>query len=176
LDCEVCGDVIFGKGVNVLIDGAKLIVCGRCASGATIVRTPARPAAAVMERKTSKTSRILPQTPRRRFATSAHTPTVPDGGELVEDYGQKIRKARQAMQLSQEEFSQRIAEKVSVLQKIEAERLVPDDSLVRKLEHALKIHLIQKTLEASSTEDKFKRPLELTLGDVAVMQKKRGEK
>jgi putative transcription factor len=176
LDCEVCGDVIFGKGVSVLIDGAKLIVCGRCASGAEIVKTPARPATAAVKKNTPKTSRTLPQTARKRFATSVHTPTVPDSGELVENYGQQIRKARQAMQLSQEEFSQRIAEKVSVLQKIEAERLVPDDSLVRKLEHALKIHLIQKTLEESSTEEKFKRPLELTLGDVAVMQKKRGEK
>jgi len=176
LDCEVCGDVIFGKGVNVLIDGAKLVVCGRCASGATVVKTPVRPAPAAVERKTSKTSRILPQAPRRRSAAGARTPTVPDGGELVEDYGQQIRKARQALQLSQEQFSQRIAEKVSVLQKIEAERLVPDDSLVRKLEHALKIHLIQKTMEVSSTEEKFRRPLELTLGDVAVMQKKRGEK
>jgi putative transcription factor len=176
LDCEVCGDVILGKGANVLIDGAKLIVCRRCASGATIVKTPARPPTAAVEKKALKTSRILPQAPRKRFATGAQNPTVSDGGELVENYGQKIRKARQAMQLSQEEFSQRIAEKVSVLQKIEADKLVPDDSLVRKLEHALKIHLIQKTLEASSTEEKFKRPLELTLGDVAVMQKKRGGK
>ena len=180
MDCEVCGDVIFGRGVNVVIDGAKLIVCGRCASGATIVKTPVRPTAGsatkAMERKAPRTLKTLPQAQRRKFAPNVRTPTVPDGGELVENYGQQIRKARQALQLSQEEFSRKIAEKVSVLQKIEAGRLVPSDSLVHKLEHALKIHLVQKTLEASSTEEKFSRPLELTLGDVAVMQKKSSEK
>ncbi len=148
-------------------------------SGATIVKTPVRPTAGsatkAMERKAPRT-KALPQAPRRRFAPNVRTPTVPDGGELVEDYGQQIRKARQALQLSQEEFSRKIAEKVSVLQKIEAGRLVPSDSLVHKLEHALKIHLVQKTLETSSTEKKFSRPLELTLGDVAVMQKKSSEK
>ena len=179
MDCEVCGEVILGKGVDVLIDGARLIVCRRCASGATVARAWARstntPASKTVEKKILTQSKTLHQASRKRFASRSRV--VPEGRELVENYGQQIRKARQEMRVSQEEFSRKIAEKVSVLQKIEAGKLVPEDSLVRKLEHALKIHLVHKVSEKSSAEQKFSPPLELTLGDVAVMQqKKSGEK
>ena len=93
----------------------------------------------------------------------------------MDNYGQVIRKAREVMQLSQEDLCRKIAEKVSVLQKIESWRLVPDDSLVRKLEYALKVRLLQPASKTPSTEEKFSRPMELTLGDVAVMQQRRGE-
>jgi len=102
-------------------------------------------------------------------------PTVPEDVELIDDYGQVIRKARQAMQLNQEDLCRKIAEKVSVLQKIESGRLVPDDSLVKKLEHALKIQLLQPPTKTPIKDDKFTRPMELTLGDIAIMQKKREE-
>ena len=93
----------------------------------------------------------------------------------MDNYGQVIRKARQAMHISQEDLCRKIAEKVSVLQKIESGRFIPDDSLVKKLEHALKIQLLQPPTAAPPAEKKFSRPMELTLGDVAVMQKRRGE-
>jgi putative transcription factor len=93
----------------------------------------------------------------------------------VDNYSQVIRKARETMQLSQEDLCRKIAEKVSVLQKIESGRFVPDDSLVKKLEYALRIQLLQPSSKAPPAEEKFSRPMELTLGDVAVMQKKRGE-
>jgi putative transcription factor len=79
------------------------------------------------------------------------------------------------MQLSQEDLCRKIAEKVSVLQKIESGRFVPDDSLVKKLEYALRIQLLRPSSKTPPAEEKFSRPMELTLGDVAVMQKKRGE-
>ena len=52
---------------------------------------------------------------------------------------------------------------------------VPDDSLVRKLEHALKIRLLQPASKMPGTEERFSHPMELTLGDIAVMQKSREE-
>ena len=171
MDCEVCGNPIFGRGIKVLIDEAELVVCGECASGATLVKPRARPAPLPSSmRKTPQVNRPQPQVHRRQPA-----PMVPEGGELVDDYGQLIRKARQAMQLSQEDLCRKIAEKVSVLQKIESGRFVPDDTLVRKLEHALKIQLFQEPSKAPPAEEKFSRRMELTLGDVAVMQKRRGE-
>ncbi len=80
------------------------------------------------------------------------------------------------MNLSQEELSRKIAERVSVLQKIETGKLVPSDSLVGKLEHTLKIRLTETKEQVPPAKEKFGRPMELTLGDVAVMQKKHGEK
>lgn len=172
MDCEVCGNPIFGRGIRVLIDGAELVVCGRCASGATAVKT-SRPAASTTPRRSTPSAprpRSPPQVRRR-----PSVPTVPEDVELIDDYGQVIRKARQAMQLNQEDLCRKIAEKVSVLQKIESGRLVPDDSLVKKLEHALKIQLLQPPTKTPIKDDKFTRPMELTLGDIAIMQKKREE-
>ena len=171
MDCEVCGDPIFGKATKVLIDGAELVVCGRCASGAVVVKPTSRPKNFTPVRKTSQAP--SPQTQTRRRPSE---PTVPEGGGLVDDPGQVIRKARQAMQLSQEDLCRKIAERVSVLQKIESGRLVPDDVLARKLEHALRIRLIRAPTKALPTDEKFSHPMELTLGDVAVMQKKRGDR
>ncbi len=171
MDCEVCGNQIFGKTTKVLIDGAELVVCGRCASGATVVKLTSRPKIFTSVEKTSQAPGPQAQTRRRQSA-----PTVPEGGELVDDHGQVIRKARQAMQLSQEDLCRKIAERVSVLQKIESGRLVPDDTLARKLEHALRIQLIKAPTKTPPAEEKFSHPMELTLGDVAVMQKKRGDK
>jgi len=99
---------------------------------------------------------------------------MPEGRELVEDYGQVIRRAREALQLSQEDLGRKIGEKNSVLQKIEGGRLVPPEVLVQKLERALKIRLVQEASEVPM-DGKAVHPEELTLGDVAVMRKKRGE-
>jgi len=172
LDCEVCGEPIFGRGIKVLIDGAELIVCGRCASRATVAKAPKPASFTPPTKSTPSPSRPRPQPQTRRLPPA---PTVPEGVELVDNYGQVVRKARQAMQLSQEDLCRKIAEKVSVLHKIESGRFVPDDSLVKKLEYALKIQLLQPSSKAPPAEEKFSRPTELTLGDVAVMQKKRGE-
>ena len=172
MDCEVCGEPIFGRGIKVLIDGAELVVCGRCASRATVVKAP-KPVPFTQPTKSAPSSPRPRTQPQTRRIPSA--PTVPEGVELVDDYGQVVRKARQAMQLSQEDLCRKIAEKVSVLQKIESGRFVPDDALAKKLEYSLKIQLRQPSAKVPPAEEKFIRPMELTLGDVAVMQKKRGE-
>jgi len=92
----------------------------------------------------------------------------------VQDYGQVIRKAREALQLSQEDLGRKIAEKTSVLQKLEGGRLVPPEALVQKLERTLKIKLEQAETDMP-VDGKGAQPKELTLGDIAVMRKKRGE-
>ncbi len=171
MDCEVCGDQIFGKTTKVLIDGAELVVCGRCASGDKTVKLTSKPKIFTPVQKTSQA--LGPQTQTRRKPSA---PTFPEGGELVDNYGQVIRKARQAMRISQEDLCRKIAERVSVLQKIESGKLVPDNTLARKLEHALRIQLIKAPAKTPPVEEKFSHPMELTLGDVAVMQKKRGDR
>jgi len=78
------------------------------------------------------------------------------------------------MQLSQEDLGRKIAEKTSVLQKLEGGRLVPPEALLQKLERTLKIKLVQAATDIPA-DGKAAQPEELTLGDIAVMRKKRGE-
>ena len=171
MDCEVCGSLIFGNGYHITIDGAELVVCRECS---TLKTSPSRPRPDALRSARSPTGasqkKTLPLPPRRRPTE----PTMPEGRELVQDYGQVIRRAREALQLSQEDLGRKIAEKNSVLQKIEGGRFVPPEALVQKLERALKIRLVQEASEVP-TDGKAAQPEELTLGDVAVMRKKRGE-
>lgn len=184
MDCEVCGSSIHGRSITLRIDGAELIACPRCAIRATktvdrsttpvlsasLARKPAQPQP---QPQPSRTRAQPAFQPRRRSVRPA---VRSEDFELVENYGQAIRKAREAQHLSQEDLCRKIAEKVSVLQNVEGGRLVPDDTVARKLEHALKIRLLQPLSKTPPSEDKFSHPLELTLGDVAVMMKRHGQR
>ena len=180
MDCEVCGSSIHGRGITLRIDGAELIACPRCAIRATKTAdrstTPVLSASLARKPVQPQPSRTRAQPafqPRRRSVRPA---VRSEDFELVENSGQAIRKAREAQHLSQEDLCRKIAEKVSVLQNVEGGRLVPDDAVARKLEHALKIRLLQPLSKTPPSEDKFSHPLELTLGDVAVMMKKHGQR
>jgi len=62
---------------------------------------------------------------------------------MVDDYGAKIRKARQRMGMTVEDFARKINEKESVIKKLEKEELNPDRKLIQKLTGALKIELLE---------------------------------
>ncbi len=89
--------------------------------------------------------------------------------ELVEDFGARIRQAREVQGLSHEELGRKINEKVSVLKKLEGNKMTPAHKLAEKLQYALKIKLLVPTTDE-------KRPKELltnappskslTLGDL----------
>jgi putative transcription factor len=72
-------------------------------------------------------------------------------------------------------LGKRINEKASVLSKLETGKMTPNNILVSKLEHALKIKLL-----ISISEDKIPGPpqpqnRELTLGDLIQLSKKGSE-
>jgi putative transcription factor len=94
---------------------------------------------------------------------------IPDNLALVTDYGQRIRKAREQQGYSHAELSRKIGERISLLQKVETEKMVPDRSLITKLEHTLKIRL-QEIATMQPGEVPKKKLTDLTLGDIAVLQ------
>jgi len=62
--------------------------------------------------------------------------------ELVDDFGEVVRKARMGLGLTQEELAKQIGEKLTVIKKIEAGEFKPSISLARKLEKILRIRLL----------------------------------
>lgn len=64
--------------------------------------------------------------------------------ELVEDFGKRIREARQRKGLTQEELARKLNERQSVLSKVEAGTQRPNDDLARKLERELGIALFEE--------------------------------
>ena len=63
--------------------------------------------------------------------------------ELALDYHKLIQQARNRLGWSQEELGQKINERKSVISKLENKSMKPDDKLVRKLEKALGISLME---------------------------------
>jgi putative transcription factor len=97
--------------------------------------------------------------------------------ELVADFGARIRQAREAQGLSHEDLGRKINEKVSVLKKLESQRMTPDNKLAEKLQYALKIKLLvpptkEKLLKQLITTAPSKT---ITLGDLIKSKKKQSE-
>jgi putative transcription factor len=163
LRCEVCGHKIRGSPIRALIEGAKLTVCTECSKhGKIIYDEPA-----------------LKQVPARRPFTPilakkpAPRATVDTTREIVEGYDSKIRQAREKLGISHEELGKKINEKASVLRKIETGKMTPNNQLVTKLEHTLKIKLLVPVAEGKVTQQIPKaQNRELTLGDLLQFGKK----
>ncbi len=175
-----------GRGRDVTIEGASMLVCPQCASrfgGQTISSEP----------RTSSQSRVHsswigePQRPapaqqRRGFTPKPTTKPKPRTGvliddlELIEDYATIIRAARQKKQFSQEELAQKIGERISTLQSIEAGRLKPTGKTIRGLERELDISLLEP-VGATPIKTSSERPgTGPTLGDRVVVKRKMSQK
>jgi len=166
LRCEACGCRINGQPFNVIIEGARLTVCGVCAKHGKICYDEPKPKPAFVKPRT---------TPLMvRVQTKSKAPTVDTSLELVEEFGAKIRKAREQLGLSHEELGKRLNEKVSLLKKIETGKMAPNDKLAKAVEHLLKVKLIVPAKEVKVPEAKIsnKPSRELTLGDLVQLKKK----
>ncbi len=166
--CEVCGRKIHENPNRVVIEGAKLMVCIECAKHGTATwEEPPKP-----KQAPSRTQAIPLQGPiqiKKRVIEAR----VDTSQEIVEGYDEKIRQGREKLGLSHKELGKKINEKESVLRKIETRKMTPDNLLVSKLEHTLKIKLlvpvadekVQQTAPKSASR-------ELTLGDLIQLGKK----
>jgi putative transcription factor len=92
--------------------------------------------------------------------------------EIVEGYDQKIRQAREKLGLSHEELGKKINEKASVLSKLETGKMTPNNQLVTKLEHVLKIKLLVPIKEEKIQAFPKSPNRETTLGDLIQLNKK----
>ena len=169
--CEVCGCRINSKPFNVIIEGARLTVCGECAKHGKICYDEPKPKIAVPRPKAKPTPLTIP-------VKRASVPTVDTSLELVEDFDLRIRQAREKLGFSHEDLGKRLNEKVSLLRKIETGKMTPDNKLATMLEHALKIKLIVQAKEEKVPEAKIPRTAgrELTLGDLIQLDKKGKQK
>jgi len=171
LRCEVCGSKIYGRPYNVIIEGAKLTVCNECAKHGKVV----------MEEPKSKDAMLKLKATRPSFKVQSNKPLkviMETTQELTENFDLKIRQARENLGISHEELGKKINEKMSVLRKIETGKVKPDNILVGKLEHALKIKLLVPSSEEKIQQAKVPKTLsrELTLGDLIQLNKKNREK
>jgi len=86
--------------------------------------------------------------------------------EVVEDYAERIREAREEMGLTREILARMVGEKESTIRRIESGKLTPSIDLAKKLERVLKITLLQPVSEGLEALREEGEEYYLTLGDV----------
>lgn len=162
MECEVCGAP---EGpFLVVIEGAKLHACDRCARMGKIISAP-REANTATTRYGSGPS-ALPH-------SSSLSRQAPDW-ELMESFGGIIRAARLRMKLPLAVLAERLAEKESFLERVEAEKTHPSVELARHLEKELNVKLLEQSSSTLSAALESKgNSGERTLGDVVEIQKKK---
>ena len=153
--CEMCGK--YASLVKVKIEGAELDVCDDCARFGTIISRP----------KPILTKNI----PQGR--TPVMLPKRKENLEIItSDYAQKIKNAREKLELTQEEFSKKLNERESIMQKIESGHFKPSIEQARKLEKELHINLIENFEDGEvPVAAHEKRDEGFTLGDFVKKKK-----
>ena len=163
--CEVCGRKIHSDPVRANIEGATLTVCVECSKhGQVVYGEPS--AAATAAPSPTKSYQHIPVIMRKPAAAS-----VQISQEIVEDYANVIRVAREKQGLTLEDLGKKVAERASLLRHVEAGKVAPNNQLANRLEHILKI-----TLMVAISDEKVQttpnRPVEgMTLGDLIDMSK-----
>ena len=139
--CEMCGNDVESTS-RIRIEQSVLQLCPGCAKFGTPVDPLPTPVeeAPRPTRGTPAPGAPRPATRRRRLEERDLYAEIGEL-ELAQDWGQRVRKAREALLWTPEELGKRLNEKKSVVLKIESGGLHPPDALVRKLEHLLKVRL-----------------------------------
>ena len=160
-ECEVCGASIRGEPILVQIGGAKMWVCPKCAKLGTEIKKP--PGARVPGAKPKQTVKSRkPQTKKPRDVLDLME------GDIVDDFNVEIREARMAKGWTQKDLAHEIKEKENLIKKIET-GFIPEDQVLKKIEKALEIKLIESmsdNLKSSGTS-----AMTTTLGDVIRIKK-----
>jgi putative transcription factor len=161
--CEMCGSDK-NKLLLTEVEGALMKVCSDCARFGKGRKEEKPPP--VMAGPTGGSSGGFSLQPlKKKGAYSRDVFDKMGDDELVDDYGNVIRRSREALHLSQEDLAKKINEKKSIIAKLESGNMIPSDSLVKKLEKALSVKLKEKYVAKSQTlKPKSSGPV--TLGDL----------
>ena len=95
--------------------------------------------------------------------------------DIADNYTQIIQKARRKHGLSQGDLAMKVKEHLSVIQKIELGKMVPNMRLAKELEHVLRIKLVVLTSEPPVPKLTPGAKKEVTLADVARIRNKEGK-
>jgi len=139
MQCELCGKI--DKTFPVLIEGVELNVCSMCAKHGKILKKP------VIAKKKEK---IVAEEQEE---------------EIVKNYAELIKKKREEMNLTQEEFAKKLNERLSVMQNIENGSLKPSIEMARKFERVLGLKLIEQIKTQKISFGKMSSE-KLTIGDI----------
>jgi putative transcription factor len=155
--CELCGKD-FNEGSRIRLEGSLVFACNGCSKlGEVVSQLKPRP------KESPK-----PQVIRARAQASVESK---DQYELVDDFGAKVKDAREKKGWTQDDLGKRINEPHSLIHRIEHGRFEPTQDVVRKLEHTLGLRL-QTTSDDGDLPKKNEEKKDVTLGDMVVIRRR----
>lgn len=148
--CDMCGNQ--GKMYKAEVEGAILALCENC----------------------SKFGKVLGrinqhQVEKARQKRAEEKPEVMD--IIIDGYAERIRKGRESMGLTQQDFAKKVNEKESLIHQLESGRFHPDIGLAKKLQKVLGIKLVEEYEEKHEALQHAKSE-GFTLGDFIKAKKK----
>ncbi|WP_135661493.1 multiprotein bridging factor aMBF1 [Halorhabdus rudnickae] len=171
VQCEMCGTETQSPN-TIKVEGAELDVCDECTDFGTEVKTG--------DSASTSTKYSTGSSSSDSSGSSSTTSSGSSGGggggsrrdmfdemdELVQDFDQRIRSARESAGLSQSELADQLNEKASLIRKLEHGDHLPSDEVQRKLETELDIDLTEGAGEGDTEWEGGSDVGEYTLGDV----------
>lgn len=136
--------------VAALIEGSKLKVCEKCA----------------------KFGKIIKDFPRQQQPVKQKTPQLPTKEFSIKpDYAERIRQKCEALNIKQEDLAKMLAEKESLIHKLESGSFQPSLQLAKKIEKILGIVLIEEVLIEAEQHEQTQKSGALTIGDMLKVRK-----
>lgn len=158
-ECEMCGKKVGTR--RYMVEGTVMNLGLECAKYGTPMDAPAPTGSqAAMQQGLER---------REQRMTSRNVYDSGDTTVMVEDYGARIHKAREAKGWSHEQLGNKVSARIPELKHIEAGKLRPSDAVARKLERELGITLYEKVEGPAPVVSGQKKPAAgagLTIGDL----------
>lgn len=131
--CEMCGKTVGTR--RYLVEGTTMNLGLECSKYGSPLDAPAPvgSAGAIAQNLEKRATRM----------TSRNVFDAQETKVLIENYGARIHKAREAKGLSHEQLGNKVSARVPELKHIEAGKLRPSDDLTKKLEKELGITLLE---------------------------------
>ncbi len=164
--CEICGREFKGKGFKVIVEGAELSVCPNCKRFGTDPTV----------RQRFPRSGGAPEASGQPSAFRGAKPAVPSpqtrmrSMELVDDYHEIVRTARETRGWSQADLGVNIKEKESLVHRIETKSIRPSTKVAKKIEKTLSVTLFENVGKID-VEQKVSLNQGLTIGDIIKFKK-----
>jgi putative transcription factor len=133
MQCEICGNNA-GKGTRIELDGVEMLACEACSKYGKVLDAPKPQTQQAFGQQFGAPKKIVFEK-EEKFEQIL----------LVDDFGARIKKAREQKQLTFEDFSHLVKEKASVLRNIESGHFEPSPELARRLEKTLNIRIIENS-------------------------------
>lgn len=170
--CEMCGKDVPATR-PMMVEGTRLNLCGGCAKFGDSDRRNAAPGSGSGSSYSGSNSAIIRERleKRERRMQTRDIYSANGGVELIGNYGEIVRKAREKKNLTAEKFAESVNERKGTIDRIESQSLVPDDKLIAKLEKALGIKL-KEAVQDGGVVSGGQKSQGMTLGNFIKTEKK----